>query len=361
MDVAIFGAGIAGLMTAISLHADGHRCRIFERQAQVQEAGLGFILMPEGMDCLRRFQVPLESAHSGMPLHAYYHRDARGEILHEQAMPAGARGFRRRDLVAPLAAAIRGKAEMIFNAGLKHLEFDEATRRVTAAQLASGDRITAELYVGTDGVNSRARKALYPDWPTQPGRVMELVGLSRSSNAVKWAGNNFNKFHAVAGAIAFGVLPVNGDQIVWYLQFDAHTYTPPQEQADALRAFAQKLVGDWAAPVPELIATSDFSHVHLWRTVDADIIPRFHLSNLVLAGDAAHPLLPFTSRGVSSAMADAVELAKALAEEQSLPSALDRYSSVRQKECAPYVTGGRDLMQKFLAPQDAASAFLPIA
>ena len=50
MDIAIFGAGVAGLMTAIALRAQGHRCHIYERMRQGHETGMGFILMPEGID-----------------------------------------------------------------------------------------------------------------------------------------------------------------------------------------------------------------------------------------------------------------------------------------------------------------------
>ena len=59
MEIAIFGAGIAGLMTAITLRAKGHRCRIYERMRQGQETGMGFILMPDGIECLQSFGVKL--------------------------------------------------------------------------------------------------------------------------------------------------------------------------------------------------------------------------------------------------------------------------------------------------------------
>jgi len=45
MDVAIFGAGVAGLMTAIAMRAKGHRCRVYERHRRSHEAGMGFILV----------------------------------------------------------------------------------------------------------------------------------------------------------------------------------------------------------------------------------------------------------------------------------------------------------------------------
>ncbi len=360
MDIVIFGAGIAGLMTAITLDADGHRCRIFERQPQLPETGMGFILTPDGINVLNQFHVPLDWSRSSMRLERYYHRDSRGAILGEEPMPRGAVGICRQDLMAALRAGIQGKAELNFGNAVRRIELD--TRQyVRTVEMSSGAPVTADLYVGSDGVNSRARQALYPEWPSCPGRVMEVVGLSSSARAIEWAGRNFNKFHAVAGGIAVGVLPVNGDHIVWYAQFDAETYKPPQLSAASMKSFVQALAGDWADPIPEMLAATDFSRVHLWRTVDSDMVPSFNANNLVLCGDAAHPLLPFTSRGVSSALADAVVLARVLREDRPLPQSLSTYSKERRGQCASYVSSGRDLMRKFLAPQNAANTFLPIA
>ena len=89
MEIAIFGAGIAGLMSAITLRAQGHRCRIFERMRQGHETGMGFILMPDGIDCLQSFGVNLTGENSGAPLQRYFCRSSSGQILYEQPLPSG--------------------------------------------------------------------------------------------------------------------------------------------------------------------------------------------------------------------------------------------------------------------------------
>jgi 2-polyprenyl-6-methoxyphenol hydroxylase-like FAD-dependent oxidoreductase len=360
MDVAIFGAGIAGLMTAITLQAQGYRCRIYERSRPDQQAGMGFILMPEGIDCLQGFGVDLSGATGGVPLHRYCHRNAAGEILSEQVMPAGARSIRRRDLMTALANALPDALALTFGSELDRLAFDDAGQ-VVCARLSSGERVEADLYVAADGLRSSARQALFPDWPTTQAQVIEVVGLARCDQARRWVQRNFNKFHAEAGRIAIGLLPVDADHVIWYLQFDSQRFASPQQSPEARRAFVEKLVGDWADPIPQLLAASDFSRVHVWRPINTDLIPRFHQGNLVLVGDAAHPLLPFTSQGVSSAIADAVALADAMSAEDDLADALAAYSIERRQQCAPYVAKGRELTENFLAPQAAGAALLPIA
>ncbi len=355
MNVAIFGAGIAGLMTAISLRARGVECRIFERHPHIHEAGMGFILVPEGIDRLQSFGVCL----TGVPLDRYCCRDAAGQIVHEEPMPTGAFAVRRPDLIAALLRALPAAA-VTFNSALDNLEFDE-NGAVSAAVLSSGERIKADLYIGADGIRSKARLALYPEWPAPQAQALEVVGLATSDRVMRWAGHNFNKFHSPSGGIALGMLPMATGHILWFLQFDALRFPLDQEDAETEHSFVQRLVGDWGEPVADLLDTTDFSRVHVWRPVDTDLVPRFHQRNLVLVGDSAHPLLPFTSQGVSSAIADAVALADLITSEAGLDAALSRYTNDRRAQCVPYIAKGRELIQNFLEPQGVNSVALPIA
>jgi 2-polyprenyl-6-methoxyphenol hydroxylase-like FAD-dependent oxidoreductase len=358
VDAAIFGAGIAGLMAAITLRSSGHRSRIYERSRLNHESGMGFILVPECIEFLQSFGVAI----SGLPLERYCFRDAAGRILHEQTMPAGTRGIRRRDLMAALLCALPADEAPTFDAELNSLQLD-AEGAVRKAHLRSGERtlsIQADLYVAADGIRSRGRQALFPGWPLAQAQVQEVVGLVRSSKTIRWAAANFNKFHAAGGGIAVGVLPVDAEHVIWYLQFDARRFPPPQENAEACCDFVTRLVGDWADPIPHLLAHTDFSGAHLWLPVDADLVPRFNQGNLVLVGDAAHPLLPFTSQGVASAVADAVALANALNTASDITGALANYSIERHKKCSPFIVKGRELMRHFLEPQGAFTE-LPIA
>jgi aspartate/methionine/tyrosine aminotransferase/2-polyprenyl-6-methoxyphenol hydroxylase-like FAD-dependent oxidoreductase len=364
MDVAIFGAGIAGLMTGITLRAQGHRCSIYERMHQGQETGMGFILMPEGINSLQSFGVRLKGEYSGVPLYRYSCLSSTGQVLYEQPLPAGTRSIRRRDLIGALLRALPENEAPVFDAELSGLDFD-TTGNTTQARLHTGAIVKADLYVSAEGIRSRARQALFPDWSAPQARVLEIVGLVRCKSTVQWTRNNFNKFHAVSGGIAFGILAVDAEHVIWYVQFDAERFPPPPEDApdftQARQAFVKDLVGDWAAPVPHLINITDFSRTHLWRPLDTDLVPAFYRGNLVLVGDAAHPLSPFTSQGVSSAVSDAVALAENLRTQATLEAALGRYSLERREQCAPYVDKGRELTQHFLSPQIGSTILLPIA
>jgi len=334
---------------------------------------MGFILVPDGIACLQRFGVRLTGKLSGTPLEQYCCRDSSGKILHEQDMPAGTVAIRRRDLTAALLHALPEEEPRVF-AELDALEFDEDFQ-VTSASIRSSDgirQITADLYVGAEGVNSRARQAIFPDWPATADPVPEFVGLVRCEKGVTWAARKLNKFHAPDGGIALGIMPADEQHVVWYLQFDSlrHPLTGEVLHGDAhrvanvRRAFVEELVGRWGHPIPALLANTDFRQVHLWRPLECDLVPRFHRENLVLVGDAAHPLSPFTSQGVASAIDDAVALAEEVkggGSRDDLAQALHRYSLRQHQRCAPYVVQGRELVQQFLEPLSTHTTVLPIA
>ena len=358
MDVAIFGAGAAGLMAAITLHATGHRPRVFERSRQSHEAGMGFILVPDCIAGLESFGVDVR----GISLEQYIFRDSAGYVLRRQTMPPGSRGMRRRELMAALVRALPAQQALTFDAELASLELDERgwVRTAYLNRKDQRSKIHADLYVAADGISSRGRQALFPQWPTPQAQVKEIVGLAECKTTVGWAAGNFNKFHAPQGGIALGILPVDPDHVVWFLQFDAHHFHPPHDSAESRRDFIHGLVGYWADPIPHLLASTDFSRMHVWQPLDTDLIPRFSQGNLVLLGDAAHPLLPFTSQGVAAAVADAVTLANALKTGADLAGALSSYSLERHRQLSPFIARGRELMQNFLHPEYSVVE-LPIA
>jgi 2-polyprenyl-6-methoxyphenol hydroxylase-like FAD-dependent oxidoreductase len=196
--------------------------------------------------------------------------------------------------------------------------------------------------------------------------------MTSKPDLVSWAGDSFNKLHAPGGGVALGLVPMDEQHLLWYLQFDTHRFPLPDDAitrdragAAALQTFVTKLASDLGDPVPEIFASTDFSRVYCFRPADTDLIPCFYQQNLALVGDAAHPLSTFTSQGVSSAIADAVALAHEIGPgtrtEKDLARALAHYSAVRREQCAPFIEKARELTETFVAPLSMRSPVLPIA
>src|SRR5258708_4911845 len=125
MHIAIFGAGIAGLMSAVTLRMQGHSCVVYERSRLAHDAGMGFILMPEAIAAMDSLGIQLRGDYSGVPLERYVCRDNKGGILYEESIPPLARGIRSRELIGALAEAAQVTNAIRFDAELDLLEFDE--------------------------------------------------------------------------------------------------------------------------------------------------------------------------------------------------------------------------------------------
>ncbi|QSB15484.1 FAD-dependent monooxygenase [Natronosporangium hydrolyticum] len=360
MRVAIFGAGVAGLTAAAALHRRVNHCRVYERRHRGAAGGLGFIMSAQALADLQALGLPDTAARAGVPLREFCRYRPDGTLAHTRPMPTGWRGMRRADLVAALRHALPAETMVAGTAltGLTRARDGGVGAALLTNDLDDAWQLRADLYLAADGARSVARQTLYPAWPHRPARVWEVVAYAHDPAISAWAGSDFHKF-AIPG-LAAGILPVGDDTVVWFIQFDRFRFTPPATP-DPTRALAHQLIGDWGHPLPSLLRATDFSQAHLWQPVDTDLLPRLHSGNLALVGDAAHPLLPFTSQGVAAAIAGVRDLASALEQHCSLPAALETYSASCRARCAPYIGQGRELTRRFLQPDGRADDLLPVS
>ena len=91
----------------------------------------------------------------------------------------------------------------------------------------------------------------------------------------------------------------------------------------------------------------------MWHTVDEDPATRWSKGNVALAGDAAHPLLPFTSQGVNTALEDAVVLSDLLLgcrDAADVPELFRAYERQRRPALLGCVEAGRQMARAFVQP-----------
>ena len=77
LDIAIAGAGPAGLAAALALHRDGHKVRVFERFETARPIGSGLMLQPTGQAMLGELGLLEPIRALGHPLDRLIGHDAR--------------------------------------------------------------------------------------------------------------------------------------------------------------------------------------------------------------------------------------------------------------------------------------------
>ena len=121
---------------------------------------------------------------------------------------------------------------------------------------------------------------------------------------------------------------------------------------------------DYPHAFAQIIAHNDFSTSFLWISERMDLLPAFSFGSVALLGDAAHPLLAFTSQGANSALEDAACLAALLSrkqEEEPASEIFHRYYRKREPNIRRYIAEGDQLVEQFMNLKRDRNFQLPLS
>lgn len=346
--VAILGGGVAGLALVAGLRKAGIRARVFDRAPALDPRGMGFILMPNGVAALRELFPALDWERISTPLHTASMRWHDGRVLQESQL-AATLCVSRVGLISSMARSLPSDAVRYDS---RVIGAQMSGDMVESVELEDGTRVRAGAFLGCDGVNSQTRRWMHPQAALNPVRFCEVVSVVDAPELLAQLGGTFRKFHHPAGKLAVGVVPA-GNRIIWYVQVDLSLADMRTWKRPAIAAWLHQQLAGWPAPVVELLVRTDFEQSHLWNVADLDPLPNFHRGNLVLTGDAAHPVLSFTSQGAGAAIEDAVllsELLRGCASRTAMVSAFAQFDAVRRDQVRQWLDAGRALYQQFVEP-----------
>jgi len=270
-------------------------------------------------------------------------------------------GIKRSSVINALRELI--PAEIITTgAEFSHFEYNDAGDAV-AAYFLDGRREEADVFIATDGANSMIRKLLFPSHITGSTKIKELVAIADLPDIVQSLGNQFLKTQCLTEGLSLGFVPCNDQQIIWYMQFDCMKNDITELTNENKKAFAQKMLKGWPEPISYVLEHTDYNKSFMWFTKDMAVLPAFHKNNIVLAGDAAHLVLPFTSQGVNSALQDAIilgRLLKTVHDHSDLEDAFITYHQCRKEILEEYHLFGKMMANRFLDPLHYKNEDVPL-
>lgn len=360
--ILIVGAGIGGLTTALALHAVGFTdINIFEASAQLTTLGVGINVQPSAVLILRNLGLleALEKTAIKTAELNFYNRHGDAILSEPRGVNAG--------YDVPQFSIHRGEFQMLLLSAVKerlgeciHLNhmlssFSDSDS-ITATFVKRSDSspaatVQADILIAADGINSTARRILYPNEgpPRFSGRMLWRGCIERSpyltGASMVWAGHANQKFIAypISSRTPPGKSLVNWIAELRIRSADSTDLTPPK--TDWTRSVPKEVFAGpfetWRCGglvMKELIESTD--KVFEFPMSDRDPVERWSFGRLTLMGDAAHPMYPIGSNGASQAIIDAECLAKHLST-TDIETALKAYEAERLPPTAKIVHANR--------------------
>lgn len=310
-DLLVVGGGMAGLACALAMKTSGAEVTLVEQAPEFGEVGAGLQMAPNATRVLKRWGLLEQVIDVGVKPKNLIFRDAlTGEELTRQAFDeefeqrygAPYVVVHRSDLHSVLLEACRESGVRLIN----NVYAEEVETVVDRARLhtAEGEVYEADAVIAADGLKSRLRRQVCEDEPVPSAYV------------------------AYRGTVPITADTLEGDleNVVVYLGPECHLVQYPLRKKELLNTVAvfkspsfergeeqyggvDELEAAYRECVPAVREALKNLGTHIrWPMYDKEPIENWISGRMVLAGDAAHPMLQYLAQGACQALEDAAML-----------------------------------------------------
>ncbi|URE00369.1 Lycopene cyclase protein [Musa troglodytarum] len=326
-EVAIVGAGIAGLATAVGLPS-----LVLEKSPELRSTGAALTLFPNAWRALEALGV----AHKLTPL---YHAIERSRVTDlssgtTREVPfsrtnrgdTGIRSVHRKALLEALAEELE-PGTIRFSSKITSID-QEGSSPLTALHLDDGSVIKAKVVIGCDGVHSVVARWLGLAEAIDSGRSA-IRGLAVFPEGHELITNEALQY--LGDGKRAGLVPLNKKDMA-------------AEAELTLIEVTENLAKDFPSEVQTAVRHLDLATVSwaplLFRAPWNLLLGRIHRGCVAVSGDAMHPMTPEIGQGGCAALEDAVVLARSLARARSpdqLAAGVEGYTRERRWRSAGVV------------------------
>lgn len=362
-DVAVVGAGPAGLSAAIAIAQSGARTALIARRSLYAD-NRTTALLGASIDFLQALDVWPSCKDKAAELKTMRLVDDTGRLIRapevkfscdEIGLDVFGYNIENRVLVSAL------EERTATSANLTRLD-DEAAAvnpgdEVVAIELAGGGSISARLVVGADGRHSLCREAA---GIAVRRRELHQAALTFNISHSRPHHNISTEFHTPQGPCVFVPLPGNRSSMVWVSE--------PKE-ADRLMALSdEELSGAAEARAHSILGKMRVEPGRSRFPLTIEYPAKLAKARIALVGEAAHVLPPIGAQGLNMGLRDAADIAEivrdalAAGDDPGSPAVLSRYAAARRPDVASCTfvvdMANRSLLSAFLPMQSLRAAGL---
>ena len=325
LAIAIVGAGIGGLTTAIALRKQGFSPVIFEQAEELQPIGSGILLGLNAMMAFSKLGLVEEIIRHGSLVNSFHIQSDNGDILGKINFSSASKidmpvvGITRANLHRVLLQAI---PEDSLYLGHSFQSLWNSKNKVII-RFKNGKEHDSELVIAADGIHSIIRKSVLQEDNLIYSGYAGWRGLSPSPP-------NFpsHLFESWGVGKRFGAMKINSKQVYWYSMVNAPVNTLESDGLKA-RQINLDLFSDWHSPIKELIASTAPENIVRTDVFDTQPYKFWHKDSVVFVGDSIHPTTPNLGQGAGMAIESALVLARCLARFDNHDAAFRAYQASR--------------------------------
>lgn len=333
--VAVIGAGVGGLATAIALRKQGFDVQVYEKARALRPIGSSISLLPNGLSSLNAIAPGIIESlkRSSTETRKFFVKNiATGQT---QSIPID-RLFLEKNNEYPFCLTIwwwklqqilasRVPSEIIH---LNHhfVGFEQNDQGVEVF-FDGGKRVYANLLIGADGLNSVVRETLIGDGKPRYVGSMFWRSIVKYNNELFFNSDEMFILRGNDNKIMY-FFDVGDEYVAWVCRKSMPEYSLSRS-ADEAKSRVLDEFGGWGENLRAILEATEAEQILEGLICDRPPLTSWSRGRVTLLGDAAHVMAPALSQGANTTFEDAYELARSLSESSSLKEALSNYEKQR--------------------------------
>lgn len=310
-DFLIVGGGISGLFMGYLLQKNGFKCKILERDESLETRRQGFSLTMQGRTekIFREYGLLDELYENGSFSNQKIFYNGNGEILHKSGM---------RNFNYPVP---RQKLREMF---YKRLETDTVYWNKNVSKIShnydsvqvectDGTCYRCKTLIGCDGLNSKVRNRFIPNFELKDFGLVNIYGLTDLDglHPIEKEFFEHNTIQILDGHNRLFFKPFDVNTQMWELTYPHNKNSKSDQKFISTSnacSIVLQLTKQWKLPIVyNAIKSTNISDIivhplydHVPTKEELDNLPE----NVVLIGDAVHPMSPSIGLGANEAISD---------------------------------------------------------